>query len=132
MNNFTSAWEAVDTESDTIPHTHEFYQGDNLYRFDATYEDMFRVRALCYRYDTQQNTAVNTPYSTLSVFPNPAADHIEIRLSGNSDFRICNAEGRLVLSGNTDGVISVADLPPGVYQVTVQTSDSVKMATFVK
>lgn len=63
--------------------------------------------------------------NTISVFPNPAADVVSIRVNGkatNAPVTVADLAGRKLLSGTaaTDGTFSLRSLPAGSYIVTVQ------------
>jgi hypothetical protein len=81
------------------------------------------------------NLAVNSVSNTLntvSLFPNPANDHIDISYSfteaGNLSIVLYDMSGRAVktlvpagkVSGNSTITANVADLPQGVYQAVIQ------------
>lgn len=48
-------------------------------------------------------------------YPNPAQDYISFQLNEAQEYRVLNALGELVLSGHTEGRISVQHLNPGAY-----------------
>jgi len=77
----------------------------------------------------------------LAVFPNPAADHITLRLKTpvNAPLlcQINTADGRLVRQTYHDGPAeeireNVSGLPPGMYLVTLRTADGMFLGRFVK
>lgn len=77
-----------------------------------------------------RNAAVN---SAISVFPNPTADVVSIRINGkatNAPITVSDLTGRKVLSGTAaaDGTFSLRSLPAGSYVVSVQ--DGAASATY--
>lgn len=82
----------------------------------AYYLDNFRLG------DPEVITASIQPQASNSiVFPNPAANSIQVRSEGSELFEIYNAQGAKVLTGTVGKhmPISVAELPAGVYTVRV-------------
>jgi hypothetical protein len=73
--------------------------------------------------------------STLSVFPNPASDKINIILARKSDIEIVNIEGQIVKTVNNAGmttVINIENLPGGVYLIKAKTDNGIMIGKFVK
>ncbi len=55
-------------------------------------------------------------------FPNPATDHVNVpRLTGPTAFTVCDATGRVLLTGTTtDGRIGTHRLPAGAYRLVLE------------
>lgn len=72
--------------------------------------------------------------SPIKVYPNPTADHLEVSLGDDSSFvyEIYNSSGNLALHGASMGLISVVDLPVGLYTLHVSLQGRVLSAPFVK
>ncbi len=71
----------------------------------------------------------------ISVFPNPAADKINIILAHKSEIEIFNIEGQIVKTLYTAGIttaINIESLPGGVYLIKAKTKDGVVTGKFVK
>jgi hypothetical protein len=81
----------------------------------------------------------NSKESYLQVSPNPASEVAEVRWpagSGTADVRLIDVTGRIVSNQSVSAslghyVLSVASLPPGVYVVTVMTSERLQTARLV-
>ncbi|AKK73917.1 hypothetical protein OK18_16060 [Chryseobacterium gallinarum] len=60
--------------------------------------------------------------SEVSIYPNPADTFVEVKnLKGKADYKIYNAEGRLVQEGRIDGQrINVASLVKGMYVISIK------------
>ena len=76
--------------------------------------------------------------SRVQLFPNPASEQIQLR-SNNAigDFRVTDAQGRVVLSGNANQqktlVVDISQLAPGLYNVQATDISSVHWTkSFVK
>lgn len=83
------------------------------------------------------NVAEQTDDRTLLLFPNPAADELNIGLSApltpGSTFRIVNAHGQTCATGSLgSGRVDVSNLAAGVYTLLVQTGNGSYVASFVK
>ena len=73
----------------------------------------------------------------VSVYPNPATDQITVRntIGENGLMRIMDANGRMVLSQNSNSIMSVLDvssLTPGVYNMQISNSRGMLNHTFIK
>ncbi|MBK7428720.1 MAG: S8 family serine peptidase [Saprospiraceae bacterium] len=89
------------------------------------------------------STSDTQPYlKTLSVFPNPAGDEInvlsEMQFSGQQRWNIIHINGQILNSGlwndnNLTHKLRIADLPPGFYTIQVIQDDKVmQRARFIK
>jgi YD repeat-containing protein len=79
-----------------------------------------------------QNLSINNPI----LFPNPAADHLTIQLTGKSNFaeyEILDYTGRIVQNGRLAGDESVLklNLNSGIYFIRIKNSDSFSKQMFV-
>ncbi len=76
--------------------------------------------------------------TTLQVYPNPVRDRLSIRLPGEGTFRllIFNMQGELVLEQSTSDddplEVRVADMPAGMYGISVYSGSRVMTGRFVK
>jgi len=80
-------------------------------------------------------TTFEKPDNTLTVFPNPASDLINVNLLpvGESVFTIVDAGGRELLKGKTQSnQISISSLPAGCYQLLWENDGKKYCAGFVK
>mgnify|MGYP000862946390 CR=1 FL=1 len=80
-------------------------------------------------------TTFEKPDNTLTVFPNPASDLINVNLLpvGESVYTIVDAGGRELLKGKTPGnQISISSLPAGCYQLLWENDGKKYCAGFVK
>lgn len=70
---------------------------------------------------------------TLEVYPNPASDVIYLKNlpCENAEYSIFNVMGQKVMSGNSDGMISVAELEKGIYFLQIEGEGDRKTAKFV-
>ena len=80
-------------------------------------------------------TSVNdTPASesSLTVYPNPATDKIQVSLRGNapSEITITDMTGRTVIQGNT-ATLDVSALSTGMYMLTARYGTETKTETFI-
>ena len=74
----------------------------------------------------------NLKNQTISIFPNPA--NTEINFSGistNETFTIFNSKGVKVIASETDEVIQIDNLSPGVYNIIFHNSQ-ISNHTFIK
>ena len=70
--------------------------------------------------------------SSISVFPNPAADQIFIRSSEKSDqnlgFMLFDSQGKLIQTGNLSGEVTplnTADLPAAIYHLSFNRDEKI-------
>ncbi|GAA4449062.1 PKD domain-containing protein [Rurimicrobium arvi] len=77
--------------------------------------------------------SVSGEASTLSVFPNPANGNFTIRSAGRQQYRVFDAFGRMVMSGQfTDRIsLSASELSTGVYSVQCISNDQVQQTRLV-
>lgn len=81
--------------------------------------------------EDQNKNVVNS----IRVYPNPAADFIKLsNLKGAAEYMIYNAEGKVVLRGNTNinTEISVAELTEGSYFLSVKQKNQPEVVKFIK
>lgn len=64
--------------------------------------------------------------SSFSVFPNPSTDG-QIYFNGNYNVGIYNLEGNLVKVANNTNVVSIIELPSGIYYIRNDKGETVKM-----
>ena len=71
---------------------------------------------------------------SLEVYPNPVLDvlHINNMPCGEADYAIFNVLGQKVMTGYTDGAISVADLENGFYILQIKGEKILETARFIK
>ncbi|WP_219930751.1 immunoglobulin-like domain-containing protein, partial [Algibacter marinivivus] len=81
--------------------------------------------------DVTKNTFVK---NKLTLFPNPVADILSIKTSrgGNMTYRIINALGQIVNTGETSKDILVERLEAGMYYIEVTNGDDKMMKRFIK
>jgi hypothetical protein len=72
--------------------------------------------------------------SDLLVFPNPTTDKLILNISSNyfKDFSIYDIKGYLVKKGKTNGVVSVNNIPSGIYLISIELDDKSKVFKFQK
>lgn len=75
--------------------------------------------------------------SAFLVYPNPATDHIRITspaISGRTPFGIFDITGKMVTRGfvQSDSMIEVHDLVPGLYRIRLDTGDRILSRTFIR
>jgi len=87
---------------------------------------------------TSAVTPVTTPGNTVVIYPNPAANTINVSFAGISvkEITITDIDGRTMqqfpAAGNTSSVtLSVTDLPDGLYMVRLQTGQGVITRKFI-
>ncbi len=93
--------------------------------------------AIDYRTPTGTTSLSSTP---LSITPNPAEDHIIIRLSEEESFhslKIYDLTGRTILSRNISGFekyikVDCSEFPSGLYVISFRTSDGIQTRKFIK
>ncbi len=81
----------------------------------------------------QNLLSVNENYfsNSVDVFPNPANDHVIVRVHDAGDVRVCmyDAQGKMIRdekhSGRQDVNFYTGDLAAGVYSIMVETADSI-------
>ena len=80
-------------------------------------------------------TPVTLPGQGIRVFPNPASRQIQITgIPGGAAVRICTADGMIIsdnTSGNPEITFDIADLPSGMYFITVSGTNN-NTSKFVK
>jgi hypothetical protein len=75
------------------------------------------------------------PEDPVSVFPNPADDHITIRTPGKSTVEILNINGQLLQTipdAGTEITLDVSDLPGGVYLIRVSTTSGTTVRKLIR
>ena len=83
-------------------------------------------------------SASDTNPGVLGIYPNPVQDQLTLRLPGEGNYRvlIADLQGRLALeqsaSGSADLELRVADLPAGIYGISVYSGSRVLVGKFVK
>ena len=72
--------------------------------------------------------------STINVFPNPFNESVTITGLDNAVYTIVDNSGKIVLNGNLNQaeVISTSNLSPGVYTLSVSSSNSIEKTQIVK
>jgi hypothetical protein len=86
---------------------------------------------------TACNNLAEDGLNNVLVYPNPATGDIYIRNSSGKEihYRFTDASGKLILSGTTSGVLNVipvADLPHGLYHVTLNEEGRIFNSTIVR
>jgi len=127
-------------ESARIDNTYD--ADDNLIQYTKTYYDertdswaIEEQKNYYYSYQPKSITTVNMKSSQLSIFPNPAVDHITIsNLHENAvNYRLYNSFGELVESGRIENpTLTVAHLKPGIYIIKTENKNSGYSGRFVK
>lgn len=72
---------------------------------------------------------------TFSVFPNPANSYLKIQASNeleNSEIKIYNLDGRLLIHENYQGSIDISSIISGVYILEITNNDQTSTVKFVK
>lgn len=81
-------------------------------------------------------TSVDEESAVTSIYPNPASDKLHVECTSNiSELKVYNMVGVLVYSlsdCDNNVVISLADMPNGIYFVTLTTNGSTETRRFVK
>lgn len=67
-----------------------------------------------------------------SLYPNPAADYIRFEAEAETSFSLINTFGQQVMSGTSDGYLSVAHLPQGFYILHLHTNSGFFVSKFLK
>jgi len=68
----------------------------------------------------------------ITLYPNPANDYIRFDTDTTVQFALLNAFGQKVMSGCSDGYISVGHLPEGIYYIRIQRDQEIYGTKFVK
>ena len=93
------------------------------------------------RFTYSKTIAIATPVSNaIAVFPNPVKDLLFIRMAGvyaPTEVIICDAKGRCVKkvqvkAGTTAASVNTADLPAGVYSISLQLGEIKNIQQFIK
>ena len=74
---------------------------------------VFAYKQLKFGTPTARMSTAEYP-QTLSIFPNPATDRININID-SAEIQIFSADGRLVYTGKNQKSIDISDLPSGMY-----------------
>ncbi|GAB1308907.1 hypothetical protein KH5_15900 [Urechidicola sp. KH5] len=65
--------------------------------------------------------------SNLYVYPNPAKNTITFNKSiNNENYKIFNIQGQLLKVGNTNGTISIKEIPTGMYVLQLESGNNIK------
>jgi hypothetical protein len=84
---------------------------------------------------------IDSKYSTLKIYPNPAKDVLFIQASGedeNATLQIVDAAGRkmkeekITLNGNTSISVSINNLPKGAYRLLLKSKSKNEQEKFIK
>lgn len=79
------------------------------------------------------NSNIQVPENQLTVFPNPATDHITISATVQPDkVNIYNINGQLQITSTNQKVIDVSDLSQGVYIVKAIKGNQVSTTRFIR
>lgn len=96
-------------------------QGDNLYL------DEIAISNTTLPTPTVEVSDLNTNAS-ISIFPNPAKDHVQINAIGLSQVQVIDLTGRLLLSVSSEGntlQLTTEGMKPGIYFINVTTTEGV-------
>ena len=66
------------------------------------------------------------------LYPNPSTDYIRFETESATPFTLFNAYGQQVMSGSSDGYLSVAHLPQGFYILHLHTNGDFFVSKFLK
>ena len=70
---------------------------------------------------------------SFNIYPNPVTDNLNINFNGNYEtFKIFNATGQSVKSGDAVSTINLQAIPRGIYFLQLNTSDTVLTRKFIK
>ena len=88
-------------------------------------------------YSTQSIYEQNAETTSLSVYPNPVQNTLNVKLEGhiNYEYSIYSASGKLIKVGKSNNEIAnidVSDLPKGVYVLQVESNNNVYLSKFIK
>lgn len=73
----------------------------------------------------------NTPDSQLTLYPNPASDHVTVSLDGLQRVEVLDLTGRTLVC-QTSGTVSLATLPAGVYLLRLFTPTATIVKKIIK
>ena len=115
------------------------FQGQNIYvaivHFNCTNEFMLNVDDITL-HRTYDGVADNSGSISLSVYPNPAADHVSVKSGTRVDsyevYSITGAMVRHQQAGSTTFDIDVHELPAGTYLIKLNGEGMVQTQRFVK
>jgi hypothetical protein len=68
----------------------------------------------------------------IALYPNPAADYIRFETEEETPYSLINAYGQEVMTGTSDGYISIAHLPRGFYIILLQRKEALFASKFLK
>ncbi len=78
-----------------------------------------------------ENSITDIKKTSLSVYPNPATQYIELyNLKNSINYKIVNINGAIVLKGRTSSKINVTSLPAGLYMVVTDNGYSAKFMKY--
>lgn len=92
-------------------------------------------------YDAQSNSCYlpiaqvgeNIPLEKVIVYPNPATDVLKTTLSGEADFEVVSAEGKIIVSGKTNlQQIDIKLLHSGLYLLILKQNGNQYRSNFIK
>jgi len=92
----------------------------------------------CVCVDTSDCVAISTvgleaEDFSFNIYPNPVTDNLYINVNGSYEtFKIFNATGQSVKSGDAVSTINLQAIPRGIYFLQLNTSDSVLTRKFIK
>jgi photosystem II stability/assembly factor-like uncharacterized protein len=76
--------------------------------------------------------SINEPSTKeLSVYPNPAADQLNIEIEGEFEYQVFDLNGKLVLQGKNQKQIDVSELNTGTYLIEVKLMDKTLKSKFL-
>ncbi|QKX05202.1 T9SS type A sorting domain-containing protein [Aquimarina sp. TRL1] len=82
------------------------------------------------------DVAKETLTAAMSLYPNPAINHIQIQLAAKrttaTSYSILDLSGKTVQQGNFEKTIPVEHLKPGLYMIKIHVSGSTHTASFIK
>lgn len=109
--------------------------GQDAFGANATYSLLRAIDAIV---DAAVVGVSETASPALQVYPNPVRDRLVIRLPEQADWRviICDMQGRYLSEQSAAGEatleVNLADIPAGLYAISVHSEAGVRTGTFVK
>ncbi len=68
----------------------------------------------------------------LEIFPNPANNFLKLAWTGEGSYVLQNMQGQIMQRGAANEIISVQDLPQGLYLISIQTENSLYQGKFIR
>jgi len=112
-----------------------FYAAINNSNGDGTNQDDFILLAQVIAKELSVGIAEQFDETVGNIYPNPATDHIKVNLPSNSEVKVFDNTGRVIMSstaGSETLEMDVSSLQPGIYFMNIHQDGQLATRRFIK